>query len=265
MLANWHGAVLGASLLLLAWRLSRRDVRAAVWRRGLKTGEEPARVASVILLLIAVGAVNAAICGMLSGPFARYQSRLAWLLPIGAGMVMCALPMNLGLVADRALGLWRLALPWGLSRWERMQAWPVIGRFVPSLTGDFFRFCCVGAIGFIVDFGVLKTVVYCGMSPIGGRFVSVLVATTTTFLVNRAWTFSRQAGHHSLLRELSTYFAVQSAGFAANFAVYTGLLTGVPALHGRLLPPMVAGTLAGLVINYLGAKHIVFRRRPRPS
>jgi hypothetical protein len=35
----------------------------------------------------------------------------------------------------------------------------------------------------------------------------------------------------------------------------------VSALHGRLLPPMVAGTATGLVINYLGAKHIVFRRR----
>ncbi len=112
---------------------------------------------------------------------------------------------------------------------------------------------------------MLKTVVRLGMTPIGGRGVSFVVAVLATWLVNRAWTFQRHAAQRSLLRELSTYVAVQSVGFAANFAVYTSLVVGVTALQGRLLPPMVAGTAAGLVINYLGAKHIVFRRRARAS
>jgi putative flippase GtrA len=260
-LADWHGAVLAAALLLLAVRLSGKDVRQAVWRRRLKTGDEPARVASVILLLLLVAAVNAAICGILSGPFARYQARLVWLLPIGAGLVACALPIRVSSLAAKALSLWS----WALSLWDGLRAQPVIGRFLPPLDGHFFRFCVVGGIGFIVDFSVLKGVVYLGMSPINGRFVSVVVAVTATFMVNRAWTFRAHAGHRSLVRELSTYFAVQSAGFAANFAVYTSIIAGIPALHGRLLPPMVAGTAAGLIINYLGAKHLVFRRRARAS
>jgi putative flippase GtrA len=247
--------------LLLAVRLSGKDVRQAVWRRRLKTGDEPARVASVILLLLLVAAVNAAICGILSGPFARYQARLVWLLPIGAGLVACALPIRVSSLAAKALSLWS----WALSLWDGLRAQPVIGRFLPPLDGHFFRFCVVGGIGFIVDFSVLKGVVYLGMSPINGRFVSVVVAVTATFMVNRAWTFRAHAGHRSLVRELSTYFAVQSAGFAANFAVYTSIIAGIPALHGRLLPPMVAGTAAGLIINYLGAKHLVFRRRARAS
>jgi putative flippase GtrA len=261
LLADWHGAVLGATFLLLLWRLTRKDVRQGLWRRGLKTGDEPARVAAVILLLLAVAVVNAAICGILSGPFARYQSRLAWLLPVGAGLVMCALPMGLGSLAARA----RRLVGWGMAMWEQLRAQPVIGRFLPALDGHFMRFCVVGGLGFVVDFGVLKTVVHLGMSPIGGRIVSVLFATTATFLTNRAWTFRHHAGQRSLLKELATYFAVQSAGFAANFAVYTSMIAGIAALHGRLLPPMVAGTAAGLVINYLGAKHIVFRRRTQVS
>jgi putative flippase GtrA len=200
--------------------------------------------------------VNAAICGMLSGPFARYQSRLIWLLPVGAGLMMCALPMGLQTLAERSLRLWN----WVLMVWERLRAQPVIGRFLPPLDGHFARFCVVGGIGFVVDFGVLKTVVYFGMGPFGGRIVSVIFATTATWLVNRAWTFRNHGGQRSVLRQLATYFAVQSTGFAANFSVYSSMIVGIAALHGRLLPPMVAGTAAGLVINYLGAKHIVFRR-----
>jgi putative flippase GtrA len=260
-LASWHGAVLVVTALLLAWRLTRRDVRQGLWKRGLKTGEAPARVASVILLLLAVTAVNAAICGILSGPFARYQSRVMWLLPVGAGLVMCALPMGLRSLADKARRLWT----WGLALWERLRTQPLIGRFLPPLDGHFARFCVVGLLGFVVDFTVLKVVVNLGMSPIGGRGVSFPVAVIATWLANRAWTFQHHVQQRSLLRELSTYFAVQSAGFAANFAVYTSLVAGVAALHGRLLPPMVAGTAAGLIINYLGAKHIVFRRRAGAS
>jgi putative flippase GtrA len=260
VLADWHGTVLGLSILLLAWRMTRRDVRQAVWRRGLKTADdEPARVAGVILLLLGVAATNAAICGILSGPFDRYQSRLAWLLPVGAGLMMCALPMGLESLADRARRLWA----WTLARWERLRGRPLIGRFLPPLDGHFARFCVVGGLGFVVDFTVLKAVVHLGMNPIGGRLVSFCVAVIATWLVNRAWTFRHHGGEQSLLKELASYLAVQSVGFAANFAVYTGMVVGVTALQGRLLPPMVAGTAAGLVINYLGAKHIVFRRRAR--
>jgi hypothetical protein len=126
-LANWHGVVLAASLLLAAWRLSRKDVRASVWRRGLKEGQEPARVAAIVLLLMAVLVVNAAVCGVLSGPFARYQARLIWLLPIGAGLAACALPMDMGRVPPVVRRAWnRLA---GL--WSRLRAQPAMGRVSP--------------------------------------------------------------------------------------------------------------------------------------
>jgi hypothetical protein len=124
-LADWHGMVLAASLLLMAWRLSRKDVRASLWRRGLKDGQESARVATTVLLLLAVVVVNAAICGILSGPFARYQARLIWLLPVGAGLVACALPMNIEHLPPIARRAWD-----GLvGLWNRMRARPVMGRF----------------------------------------------------------------------------------------------------------------------------------------
>lgn len=263
LLADWHGLVLAASLILLGWRLSRKDVRDAVLGRGLVQGDDHARVATVVLLLAGLMVVNAAICGIISGPFARYQARLVWLIPIGAGLTMCALPMGVAAWA-----------PWlhkqsgiVLGLWERLRGQPVIGRFIPPLDGHFARFCCVGGLGFLVDFTVLKTAVRLGLNPFGGRFVSFAFAVTATWLVNRAWTFRETAGarNRSLVAEFFGYLAVQSVGFAANFTVYALIVARVSALNGRLLPPTIAGTAAGLVINYLGAKHLVFRRRARVS
>ena len=265
-LSAWHGLVLGASLLLLAWRLCWRDVRLAVIGRGLKSGDdEPARVGATILLLLAVAIVNAAICGVLSGPFARYQSRLIWLLPVGAGIMACALPMGLSSVAEKAKRIVAAVWLWGLAFWEKLRALPAIGRFLPALDGHFSRFCCVGGLGFLVDFGVLKIMVHAGLDPITGRWISFSVALMATWLTNRAWTFRNQGGpKRSILKEFGAYLAVQSVGFAANFTVYSAMVKGLPMLEGRLLPPMIAATCAGLVINFLGAKHFVYRKA-RPS
>ena len=262
-LAAWQGTVLVASLLVLAIRLSLKDVRQAVWRRGLKDGEEPARVAATMLLLAAVLVVNAAICGILSGPFERYQARLIWLLPVGLGLTACALPMGFERLAPLAQRAWERMV----ALWEQVRAQPVIGRFLPPLDGHFMRFCCAGGLGFVIDFTVLKTVVHLGLNPIGARCVSFSVAVVATWLVNRAWTFKAHStpGGRALIREFAGYLAVQSVGFAANFSVYTAMVIGIPALNGRLLPPAVAGTAVGLVVNYLGAKHLVFRRRARAS
>ena len=262
VLAVWQGTVLAASLLALVWRMMLKDVRQAVWRRGLKEGEEPARVAATMLLLAAVLIVNAAVCGILSGPFARYQSRLIWLLPVGLGLTACALPMGLERVQPFVLKVWETIL----GQWERLRAQPVIGRFLPPLNGHFTRFCCVGTLGFVVDFSVLKTVVHLGVNPLGAKWVSFSVAVVATWLVNRAWTFKgRRTPGGSVLKEFAGYLAVQSVGFAANYAVFAAIVVGIPALDGRLLPPTVAGTAAGLVVNYLGSKHLVFRRRADAS
>jgi len=268
VLADWHGAVLSLSLALLAWRLCFKDVRQALGRRALSAGEEPARVAATVMLLIAVILVNAAICGILSGPFARYQSRLIWLLPIGAGLVACALPMGQERWLPALQRLWNGTV----GVWERVRAQPVIGRFLPPLNGHFMRFCCVGLLGFLVDFATLKAVLAIAAlagadtaplaAKVGGRLVSFSVAVVATWLVNRSWTFAGRGGGagSSLLAEFGGYLTVQSVGFAANLGVYTAVLAGIPALGPRLLPAMVAGTAAGLLINYLGAKHFVFRR-----
>ncbi len=78
-----HGAALVASLAFLLWRLTRWDVRAVLGRPGREATAQ-GRLVAAALLLTAVVALNAGVCGAISGPYARYQARLAWVLPLVA-------------------------------------------------------------------------------------------------------------------------------------------------------------------------------------
>jgi len=87
-LEAWHGVVLILASAFLVWRLSRQDVRRTVVQRPpLANDGLAALIASSALILIAI-IVNAAVTGVLSGPFARYSARIVWLEPMLALLVL---------------------------------------------------------------------------------------------------------------------------------------------------------------------------------
>jgi putative flippase GtrA len=246
-LAVWHWIVALGALGFLVWRVSRQDVRAAVRATPARPSDRETRAVLVAgaLLLTAV-IVNAAVCGVLSGPFPRYQARIAWLLPVAAGLVGFAL-------APQAL---RLRVPaWAAVLYERMATHPL----AEKLNWRFLRFCAVGVLGFVVDWAVLEALVHgLGLNPVASRFGSFATAVLTTWLANRSFTF-RAGGGENRLSEIGRYVAVQCTGGLANIAVYTLLLRTVPGLTAWLILPVAAGAAAGLLINYFGNKHLVFR------
>lgn len=78
----WHGgALIIATGLVVAGavRLRRSD------RAG---SPDDRRLLALIGLIVAGILLNAAVCGILSGPFARYQSRIVWLVPLLATLVV---------------------------------------------------------------------------------------------------------------------------------------------------------------------------------
>lgn len=254
-LASWHGAVLVLALLFMAWRFSRPDVRSAFSSKGLKKDDPAARTLATVALLLLVVVLNAAVCGILSGPFARYQARVVWLTPLAAGLAACALPFSLASASRLAMRGYALAD----GVWDRVRLQPVIGRFLPPLNGHLMRFGLVGGLGFVVDGAVLETMIFVGMNPIAGRVVSFPIAVLATWLANRTFTFPDKI-EQSRVREASTYVAVQLVGGAANFAVYSALVHSVQVFADWPILALAFGAAAGLTINYLGSKHIVFRR-----
>lgn len=124
------------------------------------------------------------------------------------------------------------------------------------LKTPFFRFCVVGAGGFVVDAGLLLILVSgMGFGPLAGRVVSILIAMTFTWWFNRRWTF-RSADRRQFV-EWGRYAMANGAGALVNYAVFTAIVVSVPVVP--LIVAVCLGTGAGLAVNYLGSRYLVFR------
>ena len=240
-----HNGVALLALSLLVFCLVVGDGLQRLKKRDWSDSQSRALAATG--LIIAAVIVNAAVCGILSGVFARYQTRVIWLLPMVAGMMVLVLARE---------GVWRRL---GAARVARA---PAVG--LPDwVEPAFLRFGVVGACGFTVDAVVLYVLVHgFGVNAYSGRFVSFAVAVMVTWLLNRTFTF-RTSGNGGRTREALVYFGVQASGGAANIAVYSLALLTVPFLKNALIIPLVMGSAAGLCLTYAGSKHLAFR--PTPS
>lgn len=118
-------------------------------------------------------------------------------------------------------------------------------------------FAAVGTIGFIVDSATLLLCIgLTGLGPVSGRIVSFSVAMTTTWQLNRRFTYRSTA---SPWPEFAKFVATNSLGALVNIGVYT--LTIKVLGDGGYLPivGVAAGSLCGMVLNYICSTLLVFR------
>ena len=100
-------------------------------------------------------------------------------------------------------------------------------RPLPSWVGPVARFGIVGGLAAGLDYSILKLLVWQGVSPYYGRFVSVPISMVFTWVLNRTVTF--QAAAPPSWREFGHYVAVALGGMALNLAIYSSLLwLGLP-------------------------------------
>lgn len=131
---------------------------------------------------------------------------------------------------------------------------PGLGR----LATEFFRFGVVGTIGFVVDTSVLYAALALGTGPYLGRVPSYLAAATTTWLLNRLWTFkARNSG--PVARQWAIFVAVNLLGFALNYGTYALCIAFVPVMAAHPILAVAAGSIAGLFSNFFLSRMLVFR------
>ena len=76
----WHGTAAAIATVVAL---------AALWHfRPAGSRRPPRRLVATAAFLLAAVLVNAAVCGVLSGPFARYQARIVWLIPLTAVLLL---------------------------------------------------------------------------------------------------------------------------------------------------------------------------------
>ena len=155
---------------------------------------------------------------------------------------------------------------------NRLSAW--IGRERSRTVLQFLRFGVVGTIGFVVDTAVLYAGLALGLGLYGGRAVSYLAAATTTWALNRAWTFRDQGqgqgqgqGRSPVIRQWALFVAINLVGFAFNYGTYAALIASVAFVAQYPVIGVAAGSLAGMLGNFLLSRRFVFggaARAPDP-
>jgi HAD superfamily hydrolase (TIGR01484 family) len=132
-------------------------------------------------------------------------------------------------------------------------------RWSAGLPGQLLRFACAGVAGLAVDLAVLFVT-----APLlgwyAGRVVSFLAAASTTWWLNRRFTFARAPGHavaRPIRREYVRYVAAMLGGAAINYTTYVLTLRGLSTPWAPALG-VAFGSLAGMCANFMAAKFLVF-------
>ncbi len=103
----------------------------------------------------------------------------------------------------------------------------------PQERTRFYKFAVVGAIGAVIDFGVMNLLVHYDISFLTAGTISFLCAVLSNFLWNRFWTYPESRSKH-YLGQLAQFVVVNAAG----------LLIRVPIL--KYIEPIIDGFFIGI-------------------
>ncbi|MBU0504745.1 MAG: glycosyltransferase family 2 protein [bacterium] len=126
---------------------------------------------------------------------------------------------------------------------------------------QFFLFCLVGTTGLVVDMGTM----FVGYGLIGlsfryMRFLAFLLAATSNYQLNRMITFEVKKGQH-WLKQWVGFLAASAIGFVGNWLVSVTLYDKTIFFHDHYLLAVIAGVMAGVVLNFFLSKFAVFESR----
>ncbi|MBI4132918.1 MAG: GtrA family protein [Candidatus Sungbacteria bacterium] len=134
---------------------------------------------------------------------------------------------------------------------------------------QFSKFLLVGGLNFLVDLGVLNILIFAtgiagGFYVVSFKAVAFLVAVTSSFLLNKFWTFRALSVEHAGL-QFFEFLVVSGVGIAVNvgiFALVNNWLGPQAGIDDKTWASVSAGSaaIAGLLWNFLGYKFVVFRK-----
>ncbi len=127
------------------------------------------------------------------------------------------------------------------------------------------RFGAVGVVAFLVDSGSLWLGRhFLGLGLYSGRLLSFLCAASVAWYLNRRFTFADRGGgsDRHRHRQWVLYLAASLAGAGANVGTYAILVGAVPQVAAWPTLGVAAGSVAGMLVNFVAYSRIVFRHGP---
>ncbi|HHN94129.1 MAG TPA: GtrA family protein [Anaerolineae bacterium] len=134
------------------------------------------------------------------------------------------------------------------------------GRVSRKEAARFVKFSIVGAVGAVIDFGILNLLVqWAGFPKVLANGCSFTTAVISNFIWNRLWVYPETRGE-PLRKQFVQFFAVNAAGLVINTAIFYGADRWLLGEAGLFSGPMAA--LAAAIgmrhfdLSYNGAKVI---------
>lgn len=124
-----------------------------------------------------------------------------------------------------------------------------------------FSFGWIGVVGFVVDAAVFTVVNVFLQNLYGARVISYLAAASTTWFLNRKFTFDQS--NLSPWREWRRFILLQTAGGAVNYGVYAFLVSSYAVFTSFPIAAIAVGSVAGMAVNFTTAKFLVFESAAR--
>ncbi len=128
-------------------------------------------------------------------------------------------------------------------------------RWGPLPWSQIFCFGAVGMMGFLVNAGMVEALAH-KFGPGWAQLPAFPVAASVTWWLNRRFTFgaSRDSWHLEWVR----YMASNLMGWIANNGVYFLMISFNPFAYHHPAWAVAAGSLAGMVFNFMLSKRFVF-------
>jgi putative flippase GtrA len=186
-----------------------------------------------VLTIAIMGIVlNAAICGVLSDPVPRYQTRISWIPLFVLFLLVASYLESFSSIKNKTEFTRRLA--------ERLPR-PL-------------RFLTIGGIGLATDLGTFTIIAALGPQALIARLGSLAIATLVTWRLNRALTFdpSGRRQHEEAVR----YVIVTVIAQGTSYAIFAGLVLTVLATLPQVA--ILIGAAIGAALSYNGHRLLSF-------
>ncbi len=128
----------------------------------------------------------------------------------------------------------------------------------PAERTRFLKFCVVGVIGFVVDFGIMNLILHFTGNARLASTVSFIAAVISNFIWNRYWTYP-DSREKPLMQQLGQFFLINVIGLGIRYLLFLTIDQPIINLAEKILPPdfFISPSVVGHNITMVIAVFIV--------
>ena len=105
----------------------------------------------------------------------------------------------------------------------------------PAERTRFLKFCVVGVIGFVVDFGIMNLLLHLTGNARLASTVSFIAAVISNFIWNRYWTYP-DSREKPLMQQLGQFFLINVIGLGIRYLLFLTIDQPIINLAEKILP-----------------------------